>query len=326
MNALTILPLEGKQLELIRRTVAADCNAAEFDQFIHICKAVRLDPLRRQIYAFVFSKDDPSKRKMTVITGIDGYRAIAERTQNYRPDTQAPRITYDAAAKDKKNPLGIIRAEVTVFKFVHGHWFPVTGEAYWDEYAPITSAGDGGTDWEETGQFYPPGHAKAGKPKYRKVQLGEVSETLDPTKPNWRKMARVMISKCAEAQAIRRAWPDDFSGLEVEEEVDRRASLDLTATEEADQVATERRFNAIGGSNAVTVDWLDGNALAREPVGTFGDKVLAFIKDYIDSPSTIKAFQTRNETALREYWAHDKSGALALKKAFEAAFDGEAAE
>ena len=291
MNALTILPLEGKQLELIRRTVAADCNAAEFDQFIHICKAVRLDPLRRQIYAFVFGKNNPQYRRMSVITGIDGYRAIAERTQNYRPDPQPPRITYDDAAKDpQKNPLGIVRAEITVFKFAHGAWFPVAGEAYWDEYAPFK---DG---------------------------------ILDPKKDNWRKMARVMISKCAEAQAIRRAWPDDFSGLEVEEEVDRRASLDLTATEEADQIATERRFNAIGGSNAVTVDWLDGNALAREPVGTFGDKVLAFVKDYIDSPSTIKAFQTRNETALREYWAHDKSGALALKKAFEAAFDGEAAE
>ena len=41
---------EGKQLDLIRRTVASDTTPAEFEQFIHICRAVNLDPLRRQIF------------------------------------------------------------------------------------------------------------------------------------------------------------------------------------------------------------------------------------------------------------------------------------
>lgn len=40
MNAL--VTLEGRNLDLVRRTVAKDCDAAEFDQFIHICRAVRL--------------------------------------------------------------------------------------------------------------------------------------------------------------------------------------------------------------------------------------------------------------------------------------------
>ena len=60
MNAIALS--DGKALDLIRKTVARDCDPPEFDQFIHICRAVRLDPLRRQIYAFVFSKDDASKR------------------------------------------------------------------------------------------------------------------------------------------------------------------------------------------------------------------------------------------------------------------------
>lgn len=276
-----LVSLEGKQLDLIRRTVAKDCDPAEFDQFIHICKAVGLDPLRRQIYAFVFGKNNPAFRRMSVVTGIDGYRAIAERTKNYRPDTQAPRIEYSETAKDpKKNPLGIVRCEVTVFKYAHGEWFPVVGEAYWDEYAPIKG------------------------------------DALDDKKENWRKMARVMIAKCAEAQAIRRAWPDDFSGLEVEEETDRRASLELTATELADEAAAAKRFEAIGGRNALTVDWCDGSPLVREPAGTFGDKVLAFIK--ANDPMTICAFENRNAATLKEYWALDKSGALALKRAFDA--------
>lgn len=324
MSALTIA--DGKQLDLIRRTVAKDCNPAEFDMFVHICKSVNLDPLRRQIYAFVFGANDPAKRRMSVVTAIDGYRAIAERTGCYRPDPQPPRIEYSEADKDpSKNPLGIVRAEVTVYKFAHGEWHAVAGEAYWDEFAPIIETGEGGFTWEETGQVYPAGHAKAGKPKYRKKPIGDVMEALDPTKPNWRKMARVMISKCAEAQAIRRAWPDDFAGLEVEEEVDRRASLDLTATELADEAASVKRFEAIGGINAITIDWCDGSALQREPIGTFGDKVLAFIRENRDAPMTVAAFQNRNTAALQEYWARDKSGALELKKAFEVSLS-EAAE
>lgn len=293
MNAITTLA-EGKQLDLIRRTVARDCDPAEFDQFIHICKAVRLDPLRRQIYAFVFAKNNPQFRRMSVVTGIDGYRAIAERTGNYRPDERAPRIEYDEAVKcPKKNPLGIVRCEVTVYKHAHGAWFPVIGEAFWDEYAPIKG------------------------------------DALDDKKDNWRKMARVMIAKCAEAQAIRRAWPDDFSGLEVEEETDRRASLDLTATELADEAAQQKRFEAIGGRSAITVDWCDGSALVREPTGSFGDKVLAFIKRNAEEPYAILAWADRNRDALKEYWALDKSGALAVKQAievYEAARMNEAAE
>lgn len=286
MNAIAIA--EGKQLDLIRRTVAKDCDPAEFDQFIHICKAVRLDPLRRQIYAFVFSKNNPQFRRMSIVTGIDGYRAIAERTGNYRPDDLPPRIEYDPALRGPKNPLGIIRAEVTVYKFSHGNWHRVVAEAYWDEYAPIKG------------------------------------EALDDKKDNWRKMARVMISKCAEAQALRKAWPDDFAGLDVEEETDRFASIELTASELADEAATAQRFEAIGGANALTVDWCSGEPLERVPVGQFADRILAYLRD--NEPMTISVFQERNKETLKEYWAKDKSGALELKKAFEAAYSREAAE
>lgn len=323
MNALVIA--EGKQLELIRRTVAKDCDAAEFDQFIHICKAVRLDPLRRQIYAFVFGKDDPNKRRMTVVTAIDGYRAIAERTKAYRPDERAPRIEYSDDAKcPSKNPLGIVRCEVTVYKHTHRQWFPVVGEAYWDEYAPIIETSEAGFEWVDTGRKYPADHkSKAGKPIYKKEPLGDVGLALDSSKPNWRKMARVMIAKCAEAQAIRRAWPDDFAGLEVEEEVDRRASIELTASELADEAAAAKRFEMIGGPNAITIDWCDGEPLQRIPVGALGDKLIAFARE---SPGKTAFFQERNADALREYWARDKAGALAVKQAFEAVKIVEAAE
>lgn len=287
---------EGKQLELIRRTVAKDCNPAEFDQFVHICKAVRLDPLRRQIYAFVFSKNEPEKRQMTIVTAIGGYRAIADRTGNYRPGPTT--ITYsEGAVNAATNPLGIEYAEATVFKHSHGEWHPVIERAYWDEFAPIKEIW---VDKKPSGKF-----------------------ELDRKKDGWRRMARVMIEKVAEAKALRRAWPDDFAGLEVEEEVDRRASIDLTASEMADEAAAAKRFELIGGPNAITIDWCDGEPLQRVPVGQLGDRLIAFTRE---SPGKAAFFQKRNADALREYWARDKAGAFAVKQAFEAVKIVDAAE
>jgi phage recombination protein Bet len=86
------------QLALIRRTVAADTTADEFNMFIEIAKRAGLDPFRRQLYCIVYSKDKPDKRKVTFITGIDGFRAVAARNRDYRPDDEEPTIVYDDAA------------------------------------------------------------------------------------------------------------------------------------------------------------------------------------------------------------------------------------
>ena len=273
---------DAKQVDLIRRTVAKDCNAAEFDQFIHMCRAVQLDPLRRQVFAFVFHKDKPDKRQLTIVTAIGGLRAIADRTGSYRPDDRPARIEYDPAERGPLNPLGIVRAEVTVFKWAHGDWFPVTAEAYWSEYAPINYEGT----------------------------------ALDPKKQGWTKMPRVMIAKVAEAQALRKAWPDDFAGIEEESEIDRRM-VDITPSEAAEQAAADSRFALIGGRNAITVDWCDGGALCRVPAGQFGDQALNYIKNNKDEPLTILTWLDRNRDSINEYWAMDKAGALALKRETE---------
>lgn len=272
-----------KQLALIRSTVAKDCNAAEFDQFIHICRAVRLDPLRRQIYAFVFNKDDAKKRQMTVVTSIGGYRSIAERTGNYRPDDKAPR--YDMGEKDvNTNPLGISRCEVTVYKHSHGEWHAVTGEAWWDEYVPVY---DGKIDKYKTG---------------------------------WVKMPRIMIAKCAEANALRKAWPDDFAGLEEESEVDRRM-IDITPSEAAEDAATTAKLELIGGKDALTIDWCNGSPLARIPAGQFCDAILEHAKRSDVTAMELRAFWHRNLPARGEYKASHASDYLALQREIEAITD-----
>lgn len=287
MGALTTL--DGKNLDLVRRTVAKDCDAAEFDQFIHICRAVRLDPLRRQIYAFVFNKQDPKKRQMTIVTSIAGYRAIADRTGAYRPGPTDV-VTDVTMADPATNPRGISHAIATVYKHSHGEWHEVTETAYWEEFAPLKEVWQ---DNQPTGKF-----------------------VLDPKKDGWRRMPRVMIEKCAEAKALRRAWPDDFAGLAMEDEMERAFTIDATATELADAAAAEKRLDLIGGGNMLTIDWCDGAKNVREPVGSFGDKAIKYIRE---NPAMADEFAERNEANLREYWAYDKSGALAVKRELEQA-------
>lgn len=292
---------DGKQLDLIRRTVAKDTNPAEFEQFIHICRAVRLDPLRRQIYCFVFNANKPDKRQMTIVTSIGGYRAIADRTSHYRPgltDVIVDKDLIDA----KINPKGISHAIATVYKFAQGEWHAVTERADWDEFAPLKEI------WEND---QPTGHYQ-----------------LDPKKDGWKRMPRVMIEKCAEAKALRRGWPDDFAGLAVEEEIDKLRTIDATATELVEQAQREQRFELIGGKSALTIDWCDGSELQRIPAGKFGDQVLAYIAANKDEPAALLLWADRNRHALKEYWALDKSGALEVKRAlepFEAARQGSAA-
>lgn len=287
----------GNQLELIRRTVAKDTNAEEFEQFIHICKHTRLDPLRRQVFCFVFNKQKADKRQMVIVTSIGGYRTIASRTGNYRPGST--QTVFNEAAVDKlTNPKGIEYGEATVYQFAHGDWHAITERAYWEEFAPLVD------DWIEgdDGRRRP-----SGKPK------------LDPKKEGWHRMPRVMIEKCAEAKALRRAWPDDFDGLYSEDEIDKTHSmqLDLTATELADQAAADKRMERIGGRNALTVDWCDGGELQRIPVGQFGDRIIAFTQAHKDEPLSVLTFVDRNRHALKEYWALDSNGALEVKRVLE---------
>lgn len=313
-----------KQIALIRRTVAKDCDRksdgtplhlGELDWFISICQSLKLDPLRRQIYAFVFHKDDPEKRQMVPVIGIGGYRSIAERTGNYRPGPIE--IIYDERLKDPDaNPLGISHATATVYKFVQGDWHGYPDTAHWEEFAPLkTGAEDGDYEWVDTGEKWP----DSGKPKMKKVpRKGAVMKPrLDPKKDGWRKMGRVMIEKCAEAKALRRGWPDDFAGTYAEGELDRAEVLELTATEMADAADTTKRLEQIGGGNQILIDWLDGQPLQPVPIGKLGDQALAFIRANAEEPSAILAWKDRNRFGLREYWAHDKDGALTVNAALE---------
>ena len=286
----SVIHYSPKQLDLVRRTVAKDLTPDEFDMFIAISRQNGLDPFKKQIHAVVYNKNRPDRRTVSFITGIDGYRAIAARSGDYRPDEQAPRIVIDEALKDAdRNPLGIEYAEVTVYRYGRDQqWYPATGRAYWEEYAPIKEV------WEN------------GKPTGR--------EGIDK-KSNWVRMPKVMISKCAEAQALRRGWPEDLGNLYVDAEMDRATVIDLTATEVVEQEREAKRQQALGGpSLIVTFEFSEGAKAI--PVGQFADQCLRFIRENEDA-NQIQGWLDYNRETFRQFWGIAPGDALELKKEIE---------
>jgi phage recombination protein Bet len=74
MTSSSITVWTPEQTQLISTTIAPGCSADELRLFAYACQRTGLDPFSKQIYAI--------KRggKMTIQAGIDGLRAIAERT------------------------------------------------------------------------------------------------------------------------------------------------------------------------------------------------------------------------------------------------------
>lgn len=289
-----LITFNPAQLRVIKTTVAKDTNDTEFNLFLEACRSYGLDPFRKQIHAVVYSKDNPDKRKMTIIVSRDGLRVLAHRCRDYRPASEPAQVAYDKAAVGPTNPKGIVSATVKLWKQDNrGEWYPVIGEAYWDEFAPV--ADEWAFDQEE----------RKRKPTGRKV--------LDAS-GNWAKMPIVMITKCAESQALRAGWPETFGNIYAEEEMDRVAA-NVTASEALAEVERAEREARTGGRGILMV-FDDAMKLEKVPLGSVADRVLAFVSEA--DPTEVHKFRIRNEDALREFWAASPSDALELKKAFEA--------
>jgi phage recombination protein Bet len=304
MNALVPLRPTGglthrdsRRLSLFAKTAGKELRGAELDEAVEWCEIYGANPFTKDIYFFVF---DPAKdtRRVVPVLSVGLYRKIAARSGSYRPADKPPTFTYDEAAVGPTNPRGLTDCTVTVYKLIHGEWHPVVGHVRWAERAPIKEkwADQGNGRREPTGEF-----------------------ALDPKKPNWTTMPETMLAKCAEVDAIRKGWPNETAGSYIEDELNN--VIELTVSEVIERTEAERRMDLIGGASAIMVAWNAGDALERVPAGQFADRVLAFIREHMkpgeEEASVVLDWAKRNAASLREFWATDKDGSLALKAEIE---------
>lgn len=121
-----------EQLELIKAQVAQGCTDDELKYFLYVARARGLDPLARQIYAIRRKSSVKQGNqwvdtwKMTIQTGIDGFRSLAERTGTYAPGEETWVAGEDGFP---------VSATVSVRKCVGGKWIRFSATAHMAEYA-----------------------------------------------------------------------------------------------------------------------------------------------------------------------------------------------
>lgn len=176
------------QRELIMRTVAPGLNADEFALFLHVCHVRHLDPLQRQVHAVKRRTKDGDQwvEKMTIQTGIDGYRAIANRTGLYMPSDKEARI--ESSSKDNSD----LRVTMWVKKYhpLSASWHEFSACAYYREFVQ--------TYKDQGGKHVP--------------------------NSMWLKMPVNQLTKCAEALALRKGWPEELGQIYTDEEMQQADS------------------------------------------------------------------------------------------------------
>ena len=128
-----LIHFDDAKVQLIKRMIAPDATEDELALFLHQCQRTGLDPLARQIYFQKYStRQGP---RMSIITGIDGYRLVADRTGKYAGSCD-PVFGDPITAHDDANLTVPKTATVTVQKLVAGQARDFTATAHWREYYP----------------------------------------------------------------------------------------------------------------------------------------------------------------------------------------------
>jgi len=160
------------------------------EAFLYTCQRTGLDPLARQVYCIARWDSQAGQLKWTTQTSIDGFRVIAERHGKYAGQGDVEWLTEDGRWVDVFLPghpgfgQHPLAARATIYR--HDFVKPLRAVAEWGAYVQTKRNGDPVRMWAQMG----PGQ----------------------------------LAKCAEALGLRKAFPQDLSGLYTADEMQQMDS------------------------------------------------------------------------------------------------------
>jgi phage recombination protein Bet len=225
------LRLNATDIEILRASLS-EATDLDFKRFIRVCERTRLDPITRQIYGRVQNEKvkgrqgqaDTWKKSLVIITGIDGFRALAAHTGEYQGQTK-PEWYYSKLGAEPE---------------WHEAFIPSTDSK--GRAISVPEVARVGV-WRQN--FREPCYGVANFEGFADYKYNKESKEWY-LGVFWEKLGAHMIAKVAEAQAFRKAFPQELGGIYIEEEVsdlteeEREAAAAHQAAENASQEPANR--------------------------------------------------------------------------------------